>query len=75
MPNAIDTNIVDEHDDDDEVDEFTRDDFGFIIGPDGELKSIMYPEHLMEDVPEEIQLILDIFGISSLDSLDDKTIH
>ena len=46
---------------DDEDDEFTKDDFGFIIGPDGELKSIMYPEHLMEDPPEEIKMILQIF--------------
>jgi hypothetical protein len=62
---------IDEYEDD----EFTKDDFGFIIGPDGELKSIMYPEHLMEDPPEEIKMILQIFGIEDFETLENKTVH
>lgn len=58
-----------------ENDEFTADDFGFIIGPDGELKSVMYPEHLMEDPPEEIKMILQIFGIEDIDTLENRTLH
>ena len=59
----------------DEEDEFTKDDFGFIIGPDGELKSVMYPEHLMEDPPEEIKMILQMYGIENFETLENKTVH
>ena len=58
-----------------EQDDMDADDYGFIIGPDGELKSIMFPEHLMEDPPEEIKMILRIFGIDSIDDIDNKTLH
>lgn len=58
-----------------EYDEYSRDDFGFVIGPDGELKSIMYPEHLMDDPPEEIKLILQIFGIDNIDTIEDRILH
>lgn len=73
MSNALnnDTSIEEPDDDGD----FTQDDFGFIIGPDGELKSIMYPENLMEDPPEEIKMILEIFGIDSLETAENRTLH
>lgn len=58
-----------------ENEEYSQDDFGFIIGPDGELKSVMYPEHLMEDPPEEIKMILQIFGIDDINTLEDRTLH
>jgi hypothetical protein len=35
----------------------------------------MYPEHLMEDPPEEIKMILRIFGIDSIDDIDNRTLH
>lgn len=75
MPNNLttDNTSIDEFDDDN--DEFAADDFGFIIGPDGELKSIMYPEHLMEDPPEEIKMILQIFGIDDIDTIENRTLH
>jgi hypothetical protein len=75
MPNNVTTNntSIDEFEEDD--DDFAPDDFGFIIGPDGELKSVMYPEHLMEDPPEEIKMILQIFGIDSIDTLENRTLH
>ena len=73
MPNNIPATAVEiEEYEEEEID---ADDFGFIIGPDGELKSLMYPEHLMEDPPEEIKMILRIFGIDSIDDIDNKTLH
>lgn len=73
MPNNIPANAVEiEEYEEEEID---ADDFGFIIGPDGELKSLMYPEHLMGDPPEEIKMILRIFGIDSIDDIDNRTLH
>lgn len=50
-------------------------DFGFIISSDGSLKSIMIPENLMEEPPEEVQLILEIFGIENVHQLENRTLH
>ena len=73
MPNNIPANAVEiEEYEEEEID---ADDFGFIIGPDGQLKSLMYPENLMEDPPEEIKMILRIFGIDSIDDIDNRTLH
>jgi len=58
-----------------EDDDFDPTDYGFIISADGELKSIMYPEDLLGDPPEEIQLILKLFGISGIDATEGHTIH
>jgi hypothetical protein len=55
--------------------EFDRDDFGFIISADGELKSVMYPEHLMDDPPEEIKMILEIFGIDNFETIENRVLH
>jgi hypothetical protein len=51
------------------------DDFQFVIGPDGELKSMTIPQHLMEDPPEEVQCILALFGIDDINDLDDRILH
>lgn len=51
------------------------DDFIFVIKSDGSLKSVTIPEQLMEDPPEEIQLILSLFGIFDVNSLIDRTLH
>jgi hypothetical protein len=59
----------------DENDDFGRDDFGFIIGPDGELKSLMIPEHLMDDPPEEVLAILEMFGIDDIHDIDNRLLH
>jgi hypothetical protein len=56
-------------------DEYSADDFGFVIGPDGELKSMMIPEHLMDSPPEEVQFILKMFGIDSIHQLEGRTLH
>ena len=59
----------------DEQDEFSRDDFTIVIGPDGELKSLVYPEHLMSEPPEEVLAVLNMFGIEDFDSLETRTLH
>lgn len=60
---------------DDEFEEYDERDFGFIISPEGDLKSIMFSENLMEDPPKEIKKILKIFGIKDLHDLAPKTLH
>ena len=56
-------------------DEFGPEDFGFVIGPDGELKSITLPENLMEDPPKTVRKIMKIFGIRDLQEVTITTIH
>jgi hypothetical protein len=74
MPNQIEPTIV-EIEEYEESDDFGKDDFGFVIGPDGELKSFMIPEHLMEDPPEEVTMILSLFGIDNIHELSSKLLH
>lgn len=50
-------------------------DFGFIISGDGELKSMMYPEKLEGELPEEIVLILEILGIDITAPKGLRTLH
>lgn len=73
MPNHVTADVVEvlEY----EEDEVSSDDFGFVIGPDGELKSLMVPEHLMDDPPEEVKIILKLFGIEDIHELGNKTVH
>jgi hypothetical protein len=61
--------------DDEEFDEYDPTDFGFIIAGDGTLKSIQFPEALMEDPPKEVLKILRIFGIKNIHTLVDHTLH
>lgn len=56
-------------------DEFDADDFGFVIGSDGSLKSLMVPQDLMDDPPEEVRAILKLFGIDDLHLLESRTLH
>ena len=58
-----------------EFDDFNSDDYGFILGPDGELKSIMYPEELMENPPTKLRKILRILGITDLHQIEPRTLH
>lgn len=64
-----------ENDIDDLDDDFDDDDYGFIISASGSLKSIMFPENLMEDPPREIKRILKIFGIKDIHDLGNNTLH
>lgn len=61
-----------EEDIDDE--DFEDGDFGFIISPNGELKTMMIPE-LMEDPPLEVRRILKIFGIKNIHQIEPRTLH
>lgn len=65
-------NNIEENLDDEDIDDG---DFGFIIGPDGELKSMMIPEDLMGDPPMEVKRILKIFGIKNIHSLEPRILH
>lgn len=69
---AIDLIVEEEIVDDEEL---SIDDFSFVIGPDGELKSILIPGHLMDDPPKEVQMILNLFGIEDIHQLDGRTLH
>jgi hypothetical protein len=51
------------------------DDFNIVIGPDGELKSFSIPEHLMDDPPEEVAYILQMYGIDDLNTIGNRTLH
>ena len=74
MPNSIQATdvLIDEYE---EIDEDAADDFTFTLGPDGSLKSFAIPQHLMEELPDEVQLILELFGIDDLHELNNRTIH
>lgn len=73
MPNNVSQEVVEEFLD--EEDDWSPEDFGFIIGPDGELKTLMIPEHLMDDPPEEVKIILELFGIADIHQIDSRTLH
>jgi len=73
MPNnnAVNEVIIEELDEEDH----SIDDFEFVIDSNGDLKSMVIPEHLMNDPPEEIQLIMRLYGIEDLNMLDNRTLH
>ena len=73
MPNnVIATSTIEEFD---ETEEFGQDDFGFILGPNGELKSVMIPEDHVGELPEEVTLILQMYGIDDIDQLNNRQLH
>jgi len=73
MPNNImSTSAIEEFE---ETEEFGRDDFGFILGPDGELKSVMIPEDHMGELPEEVTMILSMYGIDDINKLNNRLLH
>lgn len=56
--------------------EIGDEDYGFIFGPDGELKSVFLPNTIPNVTPEKIQKILEIFGINDIENIDgSQTIH
>jgi hypothetical protein len=75
MPNSNVEAVVKIEEYDEEENDYGPDDFGFVLGPDGDLKSFMIPAHLMEDPPEEVLMILSIFGIDNIHELEDRTLH
>jgi len=56
--------------------EISDDDYGFIFGPDGELKSVFLPDAVPFKTPKNIAKILKIFGINDLENIDTvQTLH
>jgi hypothetical protein len=55
--------------------EIGDEDYGFIFGPDGELKSVFLPENMPFKTPKKIQRLLKMFGITDPGQLDDPTLH
>ena len=53
------------------------DDYGFIVGPDGELKSVFLPENIPFKTPKNITKILKLFGITDPAQLEmgNDTLH
>jgi hypothetical protein len=55
--------------------EISDDDYGFILGPDGELKSVFLPDVVPFKQPKNVQKIFKMFGIVDADQIDDPTLH
>ena len=66
--------VVEEIPEDDD-DDFSDTDYGFIIDADGELKTMMLPEELMNNPPSSIKKILKIFGIKDIHQFEPRTLH
>lgn len=69
--NILEVRLVDDISDDD----IGENEFGFIITEDGTLKSVIFPEQLLNNPPEQVQLILKIFGINTFDTNINRTLH
>jgi hypothetical protein len=52
-----------------------EEDYGFILGPDGKLKSLFLPDYVPFKQPKNVQKILKIFGIVDVEALDNTTLH
>jgi len=50
-------------------------DYGFVVGPDGELKSIIVPDVVPFKTPKKIQKIFKMFGISDPGQIGNSTLH
>jgi hypothetical protein len=56
--------------------EISDDDYGFILGPNGELKSVFMPEVVPFKQPKNIQKILKIFGVHDIERFNGgETLH
>ncbi len=76
MPASKEDNVEISDDIENDIeDEFDDTDYGFIIGADGELKSFVFPDLLMEDPPKQIQKILKIYGIKDINELTPRIVH
>jgi hypothetical protein len=55
--------------------EIGDDDYGFVFGPNGELKSVFLPDNMPFKPPKNIKKILKMFGIHDPAQLDETTLH
>jgi hypothetical protein len=57
-------------------DTLADDDYCIIVGPDGELKSIMVPDNVPFELPENVSKLFAVFGITDADNIaGNATIH
>lgn len=57
-------------------DTLADDDYCIIVGPDGEVKSIMLPDNVPFELPENVSKILAVFGITDVDNISgNATLH
>lgn len=56
--------------DDEDVDDYT-----IVIGADGNIKTLIIPEDYIENVPETVQIILELLGIDDINKLNSRTLH
>ena len=54
--------------------EVEDDDYGIILGPNGELKSVFFPDSMPFEVPEKLAKIFAILGYTDPDQLT-NTLH
>lgn len=69
MANSMDLNFIV-----DEVEE-AGEDITFVIGADGQLKHLLIPEDLVNNLPEEVEDILEILGINDFSQFNCRTLH
>jgi hypothetical protein len=56
--------------------EIGEEDYGFILGPNGELKSVFMPEVVPFKTPKNISKILKIFGVHDIERFNvGNTLH
>jgi hypothetical protein len=71
MASSMDMNfVVEEAEDDEDSENFT-----FILGPDGELKHMLIPQDALDDLPLEVQAILELLGIDDITKITNRTLH
>lgn len=58
-----------------DLDEIDTENYTFVITPDGSLKYMVIPEDLIDEPPEEVKMILEIFGIKDTYTLEGRTLH
>jgi hypothetical protein len=54
--------------------EITSKDYGFIVGPDGNLKSVFMPTDYF-DIPENVREVFKLFGINEPEQVMVHSIH
>lgn len=57
-------------------DDIGDNDYVFVLGEDGQLKTIFLPDDVPMSAPENVQTILTMFGINDIDSVcKNPTLH
>ena len=51
-----------------EIEGVTDEDYGFVLGPDGELKAIFLPDGFEIDPPPVVKKILKVLGVKDINS-------